>query len=67
MNAEFCSKYIKKGSFVHIEGKLRNRYWDDEEGKKIRVTDVRADRIILLDKKIDKKEEIKEKRKESPF
>lgn len=64
--AEFCEKYLKKGDRVHIEGKLRNRYWNDE-GKKIRVTDVRADSIILLDKKIDKKEEIKEKRKESPF
>ena len=31
--AEICAEYLKKGSQVYIEGKLRTRKWQDKEGR----------------------------------
>jgi single-strand DNA-binding protein len=32
--AELAEKYLKKGSLVYIEGKLKTRTFDDKEGQK---------------------------------
>ena len=31
--AEIAAEYLRKGSQVYIEGKLRTRKWQDKEGK----------------------------------
>src|SRR5450432_3961884 len=49
--ATFASQYIHKGSLLYIEGKLRNRQYEDKEGKKIYINEIVADHILLLDKK----------------
>jgi single-strand DNA-binding protein len=49
--AELASKYLKKGSLVYIEGKIKNRTFDDKEGIRRTVTEILAEEIILLDKK----------------
>ncbi|MEO6704768.1 MAG: single-stranded DNA-binding protein [Ginsengibacter sp.] len=49
--ATFAHQYIHKGSLLYIEGKLRNRQYEDKEGQKKYVTEVAADQIVLLDKK----------------
>lgn len=49
--ATFASQYIHKGSLLYIEGKLRNRQYEDKEGKKIYINEIVADQILLLDKK----------------
>jgi single-strand DNA-binding protein len=49
--AELADKYLKKGSLVYIEGKIKNRTFDDKEGIKRTVTEILAEEIILLDKK----------------
>jgi len=49
--ATFASQYIHKGSLLYIEGKLRNRQYEDKEGQKKYVTEVVADQVVLLDKK----------------
>jgi single-strand DNA-binding protein len=49
--AEFANKYIHKGSLLYIEGKLRNRSYEDKEGQKRYLTEVVADELILMDKK----------------
>ena len=36
--AETAEKYLKKGSFVYIEGKIQNRSWDDKDGNKRYIT-----------------------------
>jgi single-strand DNA-binding protein len=41
--AEFCGKFFIKGGQVVIVGKMQNRSWDDNEGKKHYVTEVMAD------------------------
>ena len=49
--AETAEKYLKKGSLVYIEGKIQNRSWDDKDGNKRYITEIRADRMNMLDKK----------------
>ncbi len=39
-SAEFCGNYLTKGSLVYIEGTLRTRSWDDQQGQKRYTTEV---------------------------
>lgn len=43
--AQFVEKYVKKGSMVYVEGKIRTRNYDDQTGVKRYVTEIHADRI----------------------
>jgi single-strand DNA-binding protein len=49
--AELAEKYLKKGSLVCIEGKIRTRNYEDKEGRTIYVTEIQAEHLIMLDKK----------------
>lgn len=51
--AEIAEKFLKKGSMVYLEGKLRSRSWDDKDGTKRYTTEIVADNFIMLDKKSD--------------
>ena len=46
--AEICGEYLKKGSQVYVEGKLRTRKWQDKEGKERYTTEIVADRMQML-------------------
>lgn len=48
--ADTVEKYIKKGSLVYIEGKIKQRSWDDKDGQKKYITEIVVDRIIPLAK-----------------
>ena len=43
-SAEFASKYLTKGTKIAIEGSIRTRTYDDNDGKKVYVTEVVVDR-----------------------
>jgi single-strand DNA-binding protein len=53
-NAEMVGKYFFKGKKILIKGNLRQRTWDDEEGKKHYVTEVWVEKLDFAD---DKKKE----------
>ena len=40
--AEICEKYLKKGDKVYIEGRLKTRKWQDNEGKDRYTTEVQC-------------------------
>ena len=47
--AEISGEYLKKGSQVYVEGRLRTRkYQDKETGKDRYSTEIRADRMQML-------------------
>jgi len=50
--AGLAKEYVRKGSLLYVEGKLRNRQYDDKDGVKKYVTEIVAEQVILLDKKI---------------
>ena len=49
--AAFANQYIHKGSLLYVEGKLRNRQYEDKDSVKKYVTEIVAEQILLLDKK----------------
>ncbi len=49
-SAEFAEKYIRKGSKLLIEGKLRTRSWEDHNAIKRYITEVYVDSFELLPK-----------------
>lgn len=51
--AEVAEKYLKKGSLVHIEGKIKTRSYDDKDGNKRYVTEVVVEGFKMLDSKRD--------------
>lgn len=54
--AELVGKYLQKGSLVYVEGKLKNRAYDDRDGNRRYVTEIVADHLIMLDKKTESDE-----------
>jgi len=55
--AEISEKYLKKGDKVYIEGKLRTRSWQDQEGNNRYTTEVIADNLTMLGKNPDNRQE----------
>ena len=49
--ADVVEKYVKKGTQVYSEGRLRSRSWDDQNGNKRYVTESVADTLQLLGRK----------------
>lgn len=49
--AELASKFLKKGSLVHIEGSLRTRSWEDKDKNKRFMTEIIASNLVMLDKR----------------
>ena len=45
--ADLVEKYVRKGSQLHIEGKLRTRQWNDQTGAKRYTTEVVCNDIQL--------------------
>jgi single-strand DNA-binding protein len=46
--AEIAGEYLRKGSQVYIEGRLRTRKWQDREGKDRYTTEIVADQMQML-------------------
>ncbi len=49
--ADICTRYLRKGSKVYIEGRLQTRSWDDQSGNKRYMTEIIAENMIMLDSK----------------
>jgi single-strand DNA-binding protein len=46
--AEIAAEYLRKGSQVYIEGKLRTRKWQDRDGNDRYTTEIIADEMQML-------------------
>ena len=51
--AEVAEKYVRKGSQLYIEGRIRTRSWDDRDGNKRYTTEVVGDNMQMLGKRSD--------------
>lgn len=49
--AEVVEKYVKKGTQLFIEGRIRTRSWDDKDGNKRYTTEIVGDNMQMLGKK----------------
>src|SRR5512134_544442 len=46
--AEIAGEYLRKGSQVYIEGRLRTRKWQDKEGRDRYTTEINANEMQML-------------------
>ncbi len=47
--AEIADKYLRKGSRIYLEGKLRYRSYEDKDGVKRYATEIIGDQMVMLD------------------
>jgi single-strand DNA-binding protein len=58
--AKLLGQYFEKGSRIGIIGNLQSRNYDDNDGKKVYVTEVLVDEIEFVDSKKDREEQREE-------
>jgi len=46
--ADIAELYLRKGSQVYVEGKLRSRSFDAKDGTKRFITEIQVDNLVLL-------------------
>ena len=46
--AEFAERYIRKGSRLLVEGRIRTRYWEDSAAIRRNITEIYTDTFELL-------------------
>ncbi|HCB13113.1 MAG TPA: single-stranded DNA-binding protein, partial [Gammaproteobacteria bacterium] len=46
--AEIVGQYLKKGSQVYVEGRLRTRKWQDRDGQERYTTEIEATEMQML-------------------
>lgn len=46
--ADIAENYLRKGSQVYVEGKLRSRSFDAKDGTKRFITEIQVDNLVLL-------------------
>ncbi|MDR5798806.1 single-stranded DNA-binding protein [Caballeronia sp. LZ001] len=46
--AEIVNEYLKKGSSVYVEGRIRTRKWTDQAGQECYSTEIVADQMQML-------------------
>ena len=52
--AENTAQYCRKGSLVGITGRIQTRYYENQEGKRVYVTEVFAEIVKFLESKRSK-------------
>jgi single-strand DNA-binding protein len=43
--------YLRKGSLIFLEGKLKYRHYDDAQGQRHYVTEIVGEQVLMLDRK----------------
>ncbi|MDO9950857.1 single-stranded DNA-binding protein [Glaesserella parasuis] len=51
--AEVAGQYLRKGSKVYVEGKLKTRKWQDQNGQERYTTEIQGDVLQMLDSRSD--------------
>ncbi|CAM3799316.1 single-stranded DNA-binding protein [Avibacterium endocarditidis] len=52
--AEIVGEYLRKGSKVYVEGRLRTRKWQDQNGQDRYTTEIQGDVLQMLDSRTDR-------------
>ena len=48
--AETCNQFLAKGRRAYVEGRLRSRSWDGQDGQKRFRNEVIANKVVFLDR-----------------
>ena len=63
--AEVAGEYLRKGSKVYVEGRLRTRKWQDQNGQDRYTTEIQGDVLQMLDSKRDSEPNHQPRQKQS--
>ena len=62
--ADVVDKYVRKGSQIYVEGRLRTREWTDKDNQKRYTTEILADDMKLLGRRPEGAQEVQLPRKD---
>lgn len=62
--AETANEYLKKGQLIYIDGKLRTRSWEDNNGVKRYTTEVVGERFTMLGRRLENKGSVENTKKD---
>lgn len=48
--AESCNQFLTKGRRAYVEGRLRTRTWEGQDGQKRMRVEIMAERVLFLDR-----------------
>lgn len=65
--AEIIANYTSKGSQIGITGRIQTRSYEGNDGKRVYVTEVVAETVMLLDNKSNNQQPQPQQKQESPF
>ena len=57
--AEVAGEYLRKGSKVYVEGRLRTRKWQDQNGQDRYTTEIQGDNLQMLGGRQDEPKQAK--------
>ena len=49
--AETCNQFLTKGQRAYVEGRLRTRSWEGQDGQKHLRIEITANRVLFLDRR----------------
>ncbi|CCQ96452.1 Single-stranded DNA-binding protein [[Clostridium] ultunense Esp] len=55
--AELCANYLKKGRLTALEGRIQTRHYDNQDGRRVYVTEVVADNVRFIDSNRDRQDQ----------
>ena len=56
--AEICQQFLKKGKLIFVEGYLKTRSWDTEDGTKKFRTEVVINDMVMLEKRMQEGDDV---------
>ena len=56
-NADVAERFIRKGTQLYIEGRIRTRSWEDQTGAKRYATEIQADVLNILGRRQDSQQQ----------
>lgn len=65
--AETCANYLKKGRLTAVEGRIQVRNYENNEGKKVYVTEVIADNVRFLESNVGGQNTDRQTERPDPF
>ena len=51
--AEMCEKYLSKGDKIYVEGRIKTRHWQTEDGTQKSLTEIQVTEFTFLNLKKD--------------
>ncbi|OXL83149.1 single-stranded DNA-binding protein [Paenibacillus sp. SSG-1] len=65
--AETCANYLRKGRLTAVEGRIQIRNYENNEGKRVYVTEVIADNVRFLESNRDNQSSSERSTNNDPF